>query len=110
MGASGKIEVRCSEQDRAAWKAKADAAGLTLSELVRQSLGRVRTWTVKDRRAARERVLQLARIGNNLNQIARWANTHKSAADATEVIGALVSIERLLSETAETAAEVANAD
>ena len=98
MGTTGKIEIRCTEGDRAAWKAKADAAGLTLSELVRQSLGRVRTWTAKDRRTARDRVLQLARIGNNLNQIARWANTHKSAADATEVIGALISIERLLRE------------
>ena len=102
MGATGKIEIRCTEDDRAAWKNKADAAGLTLSELVRQSLGRVRTWTAKDRRAARERVLQLARIGNNLNQIARWANTHKSAADAGEVIGALISIERLLSEQGQT--------
>lgn len=98
MGTTGKIEIRCSDADRAAWKAKADAAGLTLSELVRQSLGRVRTWTAKDRQASRARVLQLARIGNNLNQIARWANTHKSGADAAEVIGALISIERLLKE------------
>lgn len=91
-----KIEIRCSEKDRAEWKQKAEAAGLTLSDLVRQSLARVRTWTAKDRQIARDRVLQLARIGNNLNQIARWANTHKSAADAAEVIGVLIGIERLL--------------
>ena len=96
-----KLEVRCSPDEHEAWKAKATAAGLTLSDLVRQSLGRVRSWTVGDRRAARERVQQLARIGNNLNQIARWANTHKGAAEATEVIGALISIERLLQEPAQ---------
>ena len=34
----------------------------------------------------RERSRQVARIGNNLNQIARWANTHAEKADAFEVI------------------------
>lgn len=104
MGSSGKIEIRCSEEERTAWKAKADAAGLTLSALVRQSLGRVRTWTAVDRRAVRDQVLQLARIGNNLNQIARWANTHKSAADAAQVIEALIGIERLLQEQEQSSA------
>ena len=37
-----------------------------------------------------------ARIGSNLNQIARWANTHKENAEAVEVIAHLVSIERAL--------------
>ncbi len=32
------------------------------------------------------RTRQLARIGSNLNQIARWANTHKSAAEAVEIL------------------------
>ena len=35
-----------------------------------------------------------ARIGNNLNQIARWANTHAEKADAFEVIAHLLAIER----------------
>ena len=29
---------------------------------------------------------QLARIGSNVNQIARWANTHKAAGPTLEVI------------------------
>ena len=45
----------------------------------------------------RERTRQVARIGNNLNQIARWANTHKEVAEAVEVIARLVVIERTLS-------------
>ena len=42
----------------------------------------------------RDRTLQLARIGSNLNQVARWANTHKRAAEAARVIAALVSLQR----------------
>ena len=36
------------------------------------------------------------RVGNNLNQLARWANTHKTAAAAVSVIAHLVSFERSL--------------
>ena len=46
--------------------------------------------------AERERTRELARIGANLNQIARWANTHKTAADAVEVIAHLIAVERVL--------------
>jgi hypothetical protein len=39
---------------------------------------------------------QTARVGNNLNQLARWANTHARAAEAVSVIAHLVSFERSL--------------
>ena len=44
----------------------------------------------------RERTRQVARIGSNLNQIARWANTYASEAEAVEVVAHLVAIERAL--------------
>ena len=59
------------------------AAGLPLSTLVRRALGRVRTW-------------ELARIGSNLNQLARWANTHTSALEAVTVIAHLTALSREL--------------
>ena len=40
------VKIRASDTERAAWHAKARAAGLSLSDLVRRSVGRVRTWTV----------------------------------------------------------------
>ena len=40
------VKIRASEAERAEWHAKARSAGLTLSDLVRRSVGRVRTWTV----------------------------------------------------------------
>ena len=82
--------------ERAEWRAKARSAGLTLSDLVRRSVGRARTWTVAHAEVERERTRELARIGNNLNQLARWANTHKTATEAVTVTAHLVSFERSL--------------
>ena len=48
------------------------------------------------RRAGTERTRELARIGANLNQIARWANIHKENAEVVEVVAHLVAIERAL--------------
>ena len=76
------VKIRASEAERAEWHAKARSAGLTLSDLVRRSVGRVRTWTVAHAEVERERTRELARLGNNLNQIARWANTDTSAIEA----------------------------
>ena len=90
------VKVRASKAERAEWHAKARSAGLSLSDLVRQSIGRVRTWTVAHAELERERTRELARLGSNLNQIARWANTHKENAEAVEVIAHLVAIEREL--------------
>ena len=90
------VKIRASDTERAAWHAKARAAGLSLSDLVRRSVGRVRTWTVAHTELERERTRELARIGSNLNQIARWANTYREAADALEVVAHLAAIERAL--------------
>ena len=91
------VKVRATEAERAEWHAKAHSAGLTLSDLVRRSIGRVRTWTVAHAEVERERTRELARLGNNLNQIARWANAHKEAIEAVEVIAYLVALDRALS-------------
>ena len=90
------VKIRASRAERAEWHAKARSVGLSLSDLVRRSIGRVRTWTVAHAELERERTRELARIGSNLNQIARWANTHKENAEAVEVIVHLVAIERTL--------------
>ena len=99
MRAAGRdvwVKIRASEAERAEWHAKASSAGLTLSDLVRRSVGRVRTWTVAHAEVERERTRELARIGANLNQIAHWANTFKANAEALEVVAHLVAIERAL--------------
>ena len=39
-----------------------------------KAMARTRTWTAPAMVGESERVRQIARIGNNLNQLARWAN------------------------------------
>ena len=90
------VKIRANEAERAEWHAKARSAGLTLSDLVRRSVGRVRPWTAAHAAVERGRTRELARIGANLNQIARWANTYKAEAEAVEVVAQLVAIERVL--------------
>ena len=70
------VKIRASEAERAAWHAKARSAGLTLSDLVWRSVGRARPWTVAHAEVERERTRELARLGNNLNQIARESLEH----------------------------------
>ena len=59
-------------------------------------MARTRTWTTRAVAVERERTVQVVRIGNNLNQIARWANTHAETAEAVEVIAHLVAIARAI--------------
>ena len=90
--------VRLTPAELTAWRGKADAAGVTLSELARSAMERTRTWMVPARAVAQARTRELARIRANLNQLARWANAHQSVADAGEVLAHLVAIDRLLAE------------
>ncbi|MCP4049851.1 MAG: MobC family plasmid mobilization relaxosome protein, partial [bacterium] len=76
----------------------AKVTGVTASEIIRQAIKRVRTWTLADRKTEREKISQIAKIGNNLNQIARWCNQNKGTADAIEVTTHLIAIERSLRE------------
>ena len=86
--------ARVSAAELAAWQAKAAAAGVSLSELLRQAMARTQTWTAPAREVERSRTRQIARIGSNLNQIARWAHTHLDDLAAVEVLAHLVAIER----------------
>ena len=75
------------------WLPKAEAAGVPLSDLPRQAMARTRPWSAPAVAVERERTVQIARIGNNLKQLARWANTYAERAEAVEVIAHLVAIE-----------------
>ena len=68
------VAVRISPAESAVWRAKAAAAGVPLSALLRRAMARTRTWTAPAAKVERERTRQVVRIGNNLNQVARWAS------------------------------------
>ena len=90
---SSTINVRLSATELEEWRSKSAAAGVSLSELLRQAMLRTRPWTVAARDIERERTRQITRIGRNLVQIARWANRYKGRAEAVEVITHLAAIE-----------------
>ena len=90
------IAVRLTDSEKLDWDLKAHAAGLSISELVRQAMSRVRISHVGDRAVQIERTRQIAKIGNNLNQIARWVNRYKTTADTVEVVTHLLAIEQAL--------------
>ena len=85
------VKVRVSEEEKVQFESLAHDSGVTLSDFIRKRLAGVRIYPAH---IGLERNRQLARIGNNLNQIARWANMRKSALEAVTIISALESLRR----------------
>ncbi len=61
------VTARVSAAEFADWRAKAAAAGVPLSALLRQAMARTRTWTAPAAEVERERTQQVARIGSGLS-------------------------------------------
>lgn len=95
-----RINIKVTSAERKEWQSMAKAKNMTVADLIRDALGREKVGIAPKRRASRKAdpvlIANLARIGNNLNQIARWANTYKSDAEAVEVVAGLMSIEKNL--------------
>lgn len=89
------VKLRVTPAEKEAIAAKAEAQGQTVTDFIRQ---RALDYRLRQTPLEKERVRQLARIGVNLNQLARWANVHKSRAETIDVLAALVSLERELKE------------
>ena len=92
------VKIRATSEQRARWQAVAAAKGVSLSELVRQGLDglRARPRRHQPRAVDPELVRELARVGNNLNQLARWANREKGGVEAVAVVARLIELDREL--------------
>ena len=77
------LKLRVTPEEKAAFENAATEAGQSFSDFARQRLLGAR---LRRTDGERETIRHLARIGANLNQLARWANTYKSQAEAIEVI------------------------
>ena len=88
---SGWIKLRVSPAEKEAIVAKAKSQGQNVTDFLRQ---RALGYRLRQSSLEKERVRQLARIGANLNQLAKWANTYKDRAEALKVLVALASLER----------------
>lgn len=93
MTKSKIVTCRFSESEYVDLKTKADSAGVPVSTLVRESVTRVRPWTPTHTAAEKERVRQVARIGNNLNQIARAVNQQGVVKHELDILARLKSIQ-----------------
>ena len=92
---SAAVVVRVFPEERDILRFNAGLHGMSMSDYIRQTcLGIRLRKTPEEKRRLRE----LARIGANINQLARWANTYKRAAEAVEVLAALAGIERRITE------------
>ncbi len=93
------LQIRVSADQRDQIKEKARAMNTTVTDLILKSIDRVRPVRPQAKSAPevialeQARIRELAKIGNNLNQIARWCNTYKTSGEASEVLKHLVAIE-----------------
>ena len=83
MPRNAVIRVRVTEEEKASMEDKALACGCTLSDLVRQRMLNCR---LRQTPEEKERLRLLAQAGNNINQLARWANIHKGHIATVEVV------------------------
>lgn len=90
---SAWIKLRVTPEEKKVIAAKAAAQGLTVTDFLRQ---RALDYRLRQTALEKERIRQIARIGANLNQLARWANTWKGRAEAVEILTTLASLERAL--------------
>lgn len=96
------VVLRCTTEEKRHLKLCAESAGLSMSELLRGSLGLIK---LSRRRPAPKAdpalVAALGRLGANLNQIARAMNAARAAGamrqlDALDIAASLVSLDRQL--------------
>jgi hypothetical protein len=83
--------IRLYAEEKNLLRLNAGIQGLSVSDYIRQSC---LSFHLRKSPMEKERLRQLARIGSNLNQLAKWANTYKRAVEAVEVLTALASLER----------------
>lgn len=89
-----KIQIRIDDGTKAKWLLKAKEQGTTLTELIVTAVNGTKISRRKRVNVDPALIRELARLGNNLNQIARWANSYKADANALAVIAELINIDR----------------
>ena len=96
------ITLRVTERTRADWKRRAQASGLPLVDWIREQVSSRTGRRILPRRrplpsADPALLAAIARVGNNLNQLARAANRQQWP-DRLSLLERLISIERALND------------
>jgi len=111
-----RLSVRLLPEEWDFLRGQAEESGMVLSDYVRVRMGtgdvkenkkrilgkkQEKNTGKKNKEEYREIAAQIAKVGNNVNQLARWANTFKSAADAVRVVRVLAGVMDKLEEIIE---------
>jgi hypothetical protein len=80
---SKRLSVRLTPEEWDFVRSQAEQSGMVLSDFVRH---RMLIPIKSKKKEYREVATQLARLGNNVNQLSRWVNSHKSVEDKKLVI------------------------
>lgn len=95
------VRLRCSDREQLEIQQKAEKCGMSMSDLIRISIGKTKTWTVADKQKVNEFLRELSKIGNNLNQLTRYANTNKEGIETLQILGEIGIINEQLEELKE---------
>jgi len=90
------LKVRFSDDEFSRLQEIAKSTDVSIGEIVRRSCASTKSVTIEDRAAVKNLQSEVARIGNNINQIARWCNTHPNASPSFEMLQVLQKIENHL--------------
>jgi hypothetical protein len=90
MARSRIIQIRVDDDEYDVLAQKGAAVG-GMSRLLRDHLGKIQ---VRHRDDELQRLILMNRMNANLNMIARWANIHKSEAEAVEVQASVADVRR----------------
>lgn len=105
-----RIEIRTTAEEKLRWQALAENKGVSLSALVRSLLDGQRLRNRREPPKVDPVLLRdLARIGNNLNQLARAAN-RRQPVEAVALLVRLIEIDRELSAVRQAHERPADAD
>jgi len=92
------LKVRFSAEDFGRLQKIAKSTGVSVGEIVRRSCATTEAVTIEGceeehREELKKMRVEIAKVGNNLNQLARWCNTHPAAAPSVDVLQVLQQIE-----------------
>ena len=85
------LQIRLTDDERSQLENKAAAAGMTMTDFVRGHIGKT---AVVNRKDWQQLVYLFSNLTNNLNQLAKYANTYKSSADTALIVFKLAEIEQ----------------
>ena len=85
---SKRLSVRLSPDEWAVVKKQADESGMVMSDYIRFRMlsAAKKEYRKKNKKEYREVAAQIARVGDNVSQLAKWVNAYGSAADGARVI------------------------